>query len=187
MNTEEREFVLKHLHESRERFLRALDGLTPEQQTFRVAEDQWSIADCAEHLGIVEPAIYQGIQRALAGPPAPEKQAEVQGKTEFLLRVVADRSRRVKGPDRVMPRRAWKDLAELAGIFDAARKQTIAFASQTEADLHGSVFPHPLFNDLDCYQWLLFAALHAERHVRQMEEVMASPGYPGAMSRKAST
>jgi len=31
---------------------------------------------------------------------------------------------------------------------------------------------------MECYQWLLFLGLHCERHVRQLEEVKADPGFP---------
>ena len=178
MNTQEREFVLQSLRENRERLLRALEGLSPEQQTFRPAEDQWSIADCAEHIGIVETLVYERIQTALQEPPRPEKQAEVQPKTEFLLRVLTDRSNRIKGPERVMPRRQWREFSELEAAFEATRARTIDFASRTEADLHSHYFPHIVFQDLDCYQWLVLAALHGDRHVLQMEEVKASPAYP---------
>jgi len=178
VNTQEGEFVLDLLRQSRERFLGALEGLSPEQKTFQAAEDQWSIADCAEHVGIAENLVYQRIQLALQEPPATERQAEVQGKTEFLLQFVPDRGTRVKGPERVMPRREWKDFSDLIATFEAARNRTIDFASQTAADLHNHFYPHPIFKELDCYQWLLFNALHAERHVLQMEEVMAAPGYP---------
>jgi hypothetical protein len=178
VNTQEREFVLDRLRKSRERFLCALEGLSAEQQTFRPAEDRWSIADCAEHVGIAEDLVYQRIQQALQEPPAPERQAEVQGKTDFMLQFVPDRGTRVKGPERVMPRREWRDFSDLIATFDAARNRTIDFASQTAADLHNHFYPHPIFKELDCYQWLVFNALHAERHVLQMEEVMTAPGYP---------
>ena len=32
--------------------------------------------------------------------------------------------------------------------------------------------------DLDGYQWLLLLASHTDRHVAQMQEVKAQPGYP---------
>jgi hypothetical protein len=178
VNTQEREFVLKHLHESRDRFLRAVSGLSQEQLVFQPGEDRWSIADCAEHIGMVENVIYERIHKALGDPPAPEKQAEVQAKTEHLLSFVPNRTTRVKGPERLMPRREWKEFYELVLVFESARARTIEFAAQTDADLHCHFFPHMVFQDLDCYQWLMLAALHGDRHVLQMEEVMASPGYP---------
>jgi hypothetical protein len=178
VNTQEREFVVTRLRESRDRLLHTLGGLSPEQQTFRPAEDQWSVADCAEHVGMVENVIYERIQKALQEPPAPEKQPEVQSKTDFLLRALPDRSTRIKGPERLMPRREWKEFSELVAAFEAARKRTIDFASRAEADLHSHFFPHIVFSDLDCYQWLVLAALHCDRHVLQMKEVMAAPGYP---------
>jgi len=178
VNTEERKFVLKHLHESRERFLRTVEGLSREQLIFQPGEDRWSVADCAEHIGTVENVIYERIHTALDQAPAPEKQAEVQAKTEQLLSFVPNRTTRIKGPERLMPRREWKEFSELVSVFESARARTIDFASETEADLHSHFFPHIVFQDLDCYQWLVLTALHCDRHVYQMQEVMASPGYP---------
>jgi hypothetical protein len=39
-------------------------------------------------------------------------------------------------------------------------------------------FRHPIFGDLDLYQWLLMIAAHCDRHRVQSEEVMASPEFP---------
>ena len=178
MDTQEREFVIRHLRDNRERLLRMVDKLSPEQRIFRPAEDQWSIADCLEHISIAEDHIYRGIHRALRAPPAPEKRAEVERKTEKLLRAVLDRDTRVKGPEVLMPRRAWKDFSELIEGFETMRIRTIGFASVTEAELHNHFFPHIVFQDLDCYQWLLMASLHCDRHILQMEEVKEDAGYP---------
>jgi len=179
VDTQEREFVLQELRANRERLLRVIDGLSREQQVFQPGEDRWSIADCLEHIPIVEGFIVGGIQRSLTGPAQPELRAEVDRKAEGLYPKIVERSQRVKGPDRAMPRRTWKDFAELIEAFESARLKTLDFAAQTEADLHNHFFPHPLFADLSCYHWLRFASLHSERHVLQMEEVKASPGYPG--------
>jgi hypothetical protein len=62
--------------------------------------------------------------------------------------------------------------------FEAARERTRDFAASTQADLRRHFFKHPIFGDLDLYQWLLMIAAHCDRHRVQSEEVMASPEFP---------
>jgi hypothetical protein len=38
--------------------------------------------------------------------------------------------------------------------------------------------PHPAFQTLDAYQWILFMAAHSDRHTQQINEVKAQPRYP---------
>ena len=178
METAERELALHHLAASRERLLRAVEGLSEEQRSFRVAEDRWSVADCVEHLVVVEAFVFGTMKRVLAGPPEPAKQAEVRGKEQVILEAVPSRNRKVKGPAAVMPTQRWPRFEELLREFETVRGRTVQFATETQDDLRSHFFPHPILADLDCYQWLLFLGTHCERHVRQLEEVKADPGFP---------
>jgi uncharacterized damage-inducible protein DinB len=178
VQTEERELALRHLSASRERLLQAVAGLADGQRGFQPAEDRWSVADCVEHLVIVENFVLHRIHRVLQGPANGAKQAEVRGKEQIILEKVPARNTRVKGPAEVMPTRRWPDFAELLSQFEATRTRSVQFTTETQAELHHYFFPHPILGDLDCYQWLLFLGTHCERHVRQLEEVKADPGFP---------
>jgi len=161
--------------------LAAVSGLSREQLTFRPAEERWSVADCLEHINLVETRIFMGIQHALSLPAQPEKRAEVAGKLEKLERAVPDRNHKVAGPPEVMPRREWSEFSEVVDEFERVRGRTLKFAGETNCQLHDHFFPHFIFKDLDCYQWLIMMSLHADRHIHQMEEVKtaragAAPG-----------
>ena len=179
MDATEREFVLKHLCDNRDRLLGSVEGLSPAQVKFRAAQEEWSIADCVEHIALVENRIYTTIQRVLQEAP-PEIRPEVQGKVERMMRAVVDRSTKVKAPEPVVPRGEWSSFSEIVDRFQNARSRTLKFAGETEADLHERFFPHFVFKDLDCYQWLVFLGLHAERHIRQLEEIKSGPQFPAA-------
>jgi hypothetical protein len=183
----EREFVVNSLAEKRERLLAAVQGLTPEQRQYRPAPDCWSVEDCIEHLVLVETRVGASIERALNSPAEPEKAATVVGKESRMLRAVPDRSTRVKGPEAVMPTGRWPSLEELLAEFHKARERSIQFAAGTDADLRNHFFPHIVFGDLDCYQWLVFLAVHCERHVLQIEEVKADVNYPKDAAAARST
>ena len=177
MDATEREFVLKHLDDNRIRLLGSVQGLSEEQAKFRTAPDQWSIADCIEHLDLVENRVFAAIQRVLREEP-PEIQPDVQDKTKQMMHFVVDRGTRIKAPEPVAPRREWASFSELVGRFEATRGRTIQFASETGTDLHSRFFQHIVFKELDCYQWLIFLGLHAERHIRQLEEVKSNAAFP---------
>jgi len=159
--------------------LRAVDGLSAEQRTFRTAEDRWSVAGCVEHIILVEDFVFQTMLKKLEAPPeSAEKQAEVRRKDPIVIERVPARTRRVMGPEAVHPKNRWPDFEELLRQFEATRQRSVTFASDTQADLRSHFFPHPFIGDMDCYQWLLFLGLHCERHVRQLEEVKDDPRFP---------
>jgi hypothetical protein len=178
----ERELIVEHLAQSRERLVLTIEGLTGEQRSFRPAGDRWSIADCIEHITVVESNVLRNIQQVLQSPPEPHHQDEVRGKDEIILERVPSRQRRLKGPAEMMPQGRWPDFEELVRQFEAARERTVRFSAVTQADLRNHFFPHPFLGLLDCYQWLLLLGAHCERHVRQIEEVKADAGFPAGQA-----
>lgn len=178
MEATERELVVEQLAESRERLVLTVEGLSEEQRSFRPAQDRWSIADCIEHVTVVEDFVLGKIQQALQSSPEPERRDEARGKDQIVLEKVPAREQRVKGPEAVMPQGRWRVFEELVRNFEATRERSVRFSAVTQGDLRCHFFPHPILGSLDCYQWLLFLSAHCERHVRQMEEVKAEPGFP---------
>jgi len=170
----ERDLALQHLHDSRRRLLETVSGLSPEQRSYKPTEDCWSVADCVEHIIVVEHFVLDSVDRILQSAPEPEKQAEAAGKDQVIQQRVPARNIRVKGPEAVMPTGRWPEFATLLDQFEAARNRSIQFTSSTEADLRNHFFPHPFLGQFDCYQWLLFIGTHCERHVRQMEEALGT-------------
>jgi hypothetical protein len=176
MQTAERDLALLQMHRSRVRLLETVQGLSAEQRSFKPAGDCWSVVDCVEHIIVVEHFVLDSIGRVLQSASEPEKQAEAAGKDELVQKRVPSRNIRVKGPEQVMPVGRWPEFETLLSQFEVARNRSIEFTTATDADLRNHVFPHPFLGQLDCYQWLLFIAAHCERHVRQMEEVLAVRG-----------
>jgi hypothetical protein len=177
MEKAERDFLLRYLGESRERLLESVERLNERQQRFRPARDRWSVADCVEHVSLVEKGILRQIQTVLLAPPQTQSQPRTNMDDVILTRV-PNRSTRVTATREALPGGRWVDFAEVLRMFEAARERSLRFAAVTQSDLRGHFFPHPLLGDLDCYQWLLFLGAHSERHARQAEEVVADPGFP---------
>jgi hypothetical protein len=189
---EEREFVLLHLAESRERLVEAVEGLSRDQRHFRPAGDRWSVADCVEHITVLEADLFRRLQQAILTPPEPGRESEARGPEadasrmdRIILERVPLRDVRAAAPAGMLPSGRWPEFDELIRQFEATRERTLRFAAVTQADLRGHFLPHPVLGLLDCYQWLLFFASHCERHVRQLEEVKNDARFPRGLATSA--
>jgi uncharacterized damage-inducible protein DinB len=178
MTPAEREHAVASLRDSRDRLVATVQRLSPSQLAYKPAPDRWSVAECLEHLIVVESSVFGLIQKAIEQPPEPAKSGTEDA---AIVAKALDRNERVKGPDALMPAARWAQ-SELLNEFEATRNRTSQLAASTDADLRRLVVPHRRFGPLDCYQWLLLVAAHGERHRAQAEEVMASPEFPRAAS-----
>jgi len=185
LTSAERESLLKNLAESRERLLRMAQDLTREQLHHRPAPGRWTVAECLEHIAVVEGRVLLSIQKTLeAGPADSSKRSAMEGQDDALVASVAGRATRFQAPDVLVPTGRWPD-EQLLEEFEAVRHQTRDFAAGTGADLRRHFYRHPVIGELDLYQWLLLIAAHCDRHRVQSEEVIASPGFPLAREARA--
>jgi len=184
LTSAERESLLKNLAESRERLLRMAQGLSSEQLHHRPAPGRWTVAECVEHIAIVEERVLGSIQKTLEAGPDSSKRSAMEGKDDTLVANVAGRATQIQAPEVLTPTGRWPD-EQLLKEFEAARHQTRDFAASTTADLRRHFYKHPVIGELDLYQWLLLIAAHCDRHRAQSEEVIASPGFPRARQANA--
>src|SRR6201998_1362155 len=132
----ERDHAIAELESSRKVFLEATSGLSEAQWNFKPAPDRWSIAECAEHIGVTEGFILNLItEQALKGPAEPEKRTLVQGKDSSILVTGADRTTKFKAPESIQPTRRWASSGEITKNVLENRAHTIAFVNTTQEDL----------------------------------------------------
>jgi len=175
----ERDHAVAELESSRKAFVEATTGLSEAQWNFKPGPDRWSIAECAEHIGVTETFILQLItEQALKGPAEPEKRALVQGKDSSLITMVVDRTAKFKAPEAIQPTRRWTTSGEITKNVLESRARTIEFVSTTQEDLRDHFIDHPVFKTLDTYQWILLTSGHMRRHTAQILEVKADPNFP---------
>jgi uncharacterized damage-inducible protein DinB len=179
LTTSEREFALKELQRTHDKFLQSIAGLSQKQWTFKPAPDRWSVAEVAEHIAVSESGIFGLVQAKLMTSPAtPEKREQVKGKDELILQRVPDRSHKAQAPEFLRPTGRWATEADLTKAFEESRKATMDYVRTTNDDLRNHFFDHPALGTLDGYQWLLLISAHSERHTAQIEEVKADPNFP---------
>ncbi len=179
MTIEEREEQVDRLEESRQVVRKAIDGLTDHQWRFVPAEGGWSIGQCLEHIAHIETRIIAELKENIRNSPAdPQLPQTTLGKETFLKRGVPNRTRKVEMPTLFDYPQGTKPGTVLIIDFDAARDQTILFLRKTPVDLRQWGTEHMIFKTLNGCQWMLFIALHAERHAAQMEEIKLTDGFP---------
>jgi hypothetical protein len=176
LTQQERDAAVKHLTETRQKFLDSIAGLSDAQWTFKAGPDRWSIAEVAEHIAISESTILQLITDKIMTAPAPP--ADGRQPDEKIIQWVTDRTERFQAPEFLKPANRWSARDALVKDFVAARDRTVNYVKTTTDDLRAHAAPHPVLKTLDAYQWVLLISAHSARHTAQIDEVKASPGYP---------
>jgi hypothetical protein len=179
METAQRQALVEQLRSCRDEFSAAASGLTDAQAAFKPAPrpgstESWSIADCVEHVAVVEKGFFRWVTTSYktdGPPPTPYTEAGFHSK-------VTDRTARSQAPEQVRPTGRFGSLAASLERFRAARDETIAYVDACQDDLHARTVTHLRLGVISCYQGLLFLVGHALRHAEQIREIKAAPGYP---------
>jgi len=161
-----------------ERFLPVVTGLTAAQESFQPAADRWSIAEIVEHVALVNRNFLSLVSR-LHQQALEEGAGQAQPIAQPQLLAVSDpnRERRVEAPERVRPAGRQTVADSLINMQETAQLFRDAQPRLEAVDLTGPTFTHRL-GALNAYQWLVLLGEHQSRHLDQIAEVMASPGYP---------
>lgn len=179
LTPQEREAAVKDMEDSRRAFVASLDGLTEAQYRYKPAADRWSIAEVAEHIAVSEESLFGLVtEKILKAPTTPELLSQVSRDDNALRQMVSDRSHKVQAPEMLRPSGRFPTKETVAAAFNSSRDKAVAFVKNTQEDLRGHAFPHPVLKALDGYQWLLLVSAHSARHTAQILEVKADPKFP---------
>lgn len=171
----DRAAAVKYLEDTRQAFLKSIEGLSEAQWRFKAGPDRWSIAEVAEHIAISEDTILGLIQSQILKAPAPSAPGISD---EKLITSITDRSTKATAPEMLKPVNKWATREALVKDFNTARDKTITWTRTGTDDLRAHAAPHPAFGPLDAHQWILLLAGHSARHTAQIQEVKAQSGYP---------
>jgi hypothetical protein len=179
----ERQALLASLEKTDAQLVQLVEALTPEAWTFKPAEDRWSVAEVADHLLLAEQLFKQVINGPLMESPPPDEMSAAGSRSDEIRDVMLDRSQKFQAPDPVKPTGRWPTQAEFLEAWKTERAATLDWIETTDANLHGHTYELPAIGIMDGQEWMTFMASHCERHLLQIEEVMAHPEFPGATSR----
>jgi DinB family protein len=173
------EDVFDTLDATRKGTIELLSRLSPAQLRFASSADSWCIGEIAEHISLAQASVVKGIKRVLTETESSADRGTTSvGPISVEKFVEQLKGQKFKSPERSTPR----PDATMASSLERMRSTTEELQSlrpRIEAtDLSNATFPHPALGPLNAYQWLVLMITHEERHVRQMEAVMSSAGFP---------
>jgi len=178
LTADERKFAIDYCQKTEARLLAVVKGLSVDQLNWKADSTRWSIYQCTVHIALSETQIRQLIQVTEHSPATPDKRSEVKLTTGELIAALIDRSQKWQSPDTMKPAGQFSGEQAALDAFVLRRNSTIAYIGSTNDDLKDHFIIHPAFGTMDLYQELVLLAAHSARHTLQIEEVMASPGFP---------
>ncbi len=181
ISKKERKECLKYLNVTLEQVQGLVEGLSDEQLNFQVSPEVWSIQDNVEHLYKVEKLTRAIIDKALeSGHNIKVENRTTDEEIISKMAVRTNETTRLKAPEVIQPKNEFKTFSDALSSYADERAATLAHfqISTSSNDLRNYLGPHPLFGQLDAYQWYIFIAAHNERHVLQMKELMESLSFP---------
>jgi uncharacterized damage-inducible protein DinB len=178
LTPDERKFAIDYYEKTKARLLTDVKGLSANQLNWKADTSRWSVYQCTEHIALAEVLIWQWIQMTEHQAATPDKRSEVKHTTEDVIAMTTDRSHKFQAPEPLRPGTQFASEQAAVDAFVRRRDSTIDYLRMTQDDLKDHYFVHPAFGTMDMYQALLFLAAHTARHTAQLEEVMATPGFP---------
>jgi hypothetical protein len=178
LTDDERKFAIDYYQKTKAKLLADVKGLSENQLNWKADSTRWSIYQCTEHIALAERAIWGWAQMTQHQPANPEKRADDKLTTEQLLAMMTDRSHKAQAPEMLRPGRQFASEADAIMAFVKRRDSTMDYIRTTQDDLKDHFGVAPGFGTVDAYQILLMLAGHSARHTAQIEEVMATPGFP---------
>jgi hypothetical protein len=178
ISKKERKVSISLLKDTRTDALESVKGLSEIQLNFKASPDKWSVKECMYHIAISEKNLWEMLEKTMTSPANPEKRAEIKMTDEQLIKMMEDRSFKVKTSESFEPKNTpYKSIDEAINAFKDLRGEHIKYMRSSTEDMRNHVAQMP-FGSLDCYQLCLMMASHSNRHTQQINEVKADPAFP---------
>lgn len=180
-----REQLAAEFFELDQRFSRLLQDRSREQVTWRPASEAWSVAECSEHVALVNSKYIASIQAAITKSRTPKISTDRPLTTSgwfsaFFVKSIGPQVKtkmkapRITRPSSVNPEDALKNLL---GTHQQIRD---LLASSSQPDLNRVRFKNPFVPLLrfTIASGILIMAAHGRRHLLQAERVCGEAGFP---------
>jgi hypothetical protein len=130
----------------------------------------WSMAETTEHVATTNTGVHR-----IVGVLRPLEPGEAIALDDSEIHVgMFDGDGAAPGPG---PAGTWTNRGEAVARFQESMQALIELTDAKEAELRAGVFEHPAFGFMDGVQWLLFAAVHTNSHLREITALCT--GVPG--------
>ena len=173
ISADEKGVLRARLEENGEKWLASIRDVSEEQAEFSPGEDQWNILQVAEHVAVAERQMLAMWKKLMQPGTSPRE------KDDTIIAAQGDRNKKNPAPERSVPTGRFRAVRDAEAEFELNRQNSIAALLVAEG-LREKTVDHPLAGIVDGYQLFLVMAMHPLRHVYQVEEIKAAPGFPAA-------
>ena len=175
MTAAERDRLVAAFESGANEFRLQLEGVTAAQSAFKPAPDSWSILECAEHVGLAEVSMRDGLMAATELDPASDGACD-----DAFWRGGTPRTRPFPPPSNIIPRGDASMVAVIEAFF---RERQVTFDLLDSAEwavafsgVAGRLVAHPV-GQIDAYRCLIPTSQHPIGHSLQIAEIKRHPNY----------
>ena len=178
ISKKERKASAALMKDSKADLIKTVKGLSDAQLNFKAAPEKWSVKECVYHIAISEKNLWSYFEGLMKAPANPEKRSEIKATDEQIVQMIESRTMKVKTMENFEPKNTpYQSINEALDDFKTKRADHLKYIKTTTEDLRNHVAQMP-FGWADGYQMTLFISAHTNRHIAQIKEVMADPGFP---------
>jgi DinB superfamily len=177
LTTEQRKFASDYLAQTKQDFLKSIDGLTSAQLSFKADSTRWSILECAEHIALAEQGLFMIMQGQLKSQSDSMKRKEIKVSEKEIIGRLTNRTFKVQAPEIIKPTGKFPNVEAIKQAFSKQRDNCMNYVNTTKDDLHFHYWQHPATGTIDLYQTIILLAAHCKRHTLQIEEVKAQDNF----------
>jgi len=166
--------VIGCIDASRVRLLGSVAHVHPSFAEIRPRDGTWSVAEILTHLALVDAGVAKLVARSVLwgrengiGPETSDESI-LSSVDEYAI---VERPSFL-APARVIPPHDSRMDEALRLLADSHRALKDAFVEADGMALSAIKRPHPVFGELNLYQWGLFVGKHEERHTAQIQRTL---------------
>ncbi len=174
----DKSFLLNYYQENINKLRAKTTGLSSEQLTYQPTPESWSVIMCLEHIYLTEKALVGMVAAIMEQPANPEDREQLVVTDADIMNNIVDRSARFKAPEVLHPTNTFDNAETAIEAITENRQVIFELMERYSIDEMRSKIADAPFGKIDGYQYLLFIAGHANRHSLQIDEIMASEGFP---------
>jgi hypothetical protein len=159
-----KEQLISEVDNSTNNLVGAIMNCSEENFNLSPGENQWSQAQVAEHILLLETIVNKALHKA----DITERNVDL--KVELLKKAMASFERKFTAPDFILPTTSHKTKTELIDALTSQRnilKQIILTTDVSETP----TYRHPQLGDMTRLEWIYFIITHSDRHVQQIKNI----------------
>ncbi len=171
-----------YIGQTRDALLGATRLLTPSQWEFQPAPERWSAAEIVTHVIAVQERVIARLQQDFMDAPPPPPQQDCAAVDSIIVNQFPNRLSKFPSPipsegpldKTAAARRYVENCAALSAMLTSlpGLREHALDSPPLKAVSKGA------YSVMDGYQWIFAAAAHAERHTKQILEVIADAALP---------